>query len=170
MDCANHQELVSRFVDGELELRLQSELFGHLASCSACQELVDALVRLKAVIKRERVQYPQELDEAILGGILRSGPGAAAAAVESALPASGWRRRVTAPLHVAVPVVIVIILAGILLGRVIFPPEVPRPRPATTRTENAQALPANFVYGMPPVEILGTPATGTPPVSGRPQH
>ena len=170
MNCAKHQELVSRFVDGELELRLQSELFGHLASCPACQELLDGLVRLKAEIRRERVPYPQELDEAILGGILRSTPGTTAAAVESTLPGGGWGRRVTAPLRIAVPVVIVIILAGILIGRVIFPPEVPRPRPATTRTENDRTLPANFVYGMPPVEIYGTPAAQLPAGSVEPER
>jgi anti-sigma factor RsiW len=170
MNCANHQELLSRFVDGELELRLQSELFGHLASCSACQEWVDGLVRLKAEIRRERVPYPQELDEAVLGGILRSTPGRTTAAVEQALPGGGWGRRVTAPLRIAVPVVIVIILAGILLGRVIFPPEVPRPHPATTRTENARTLPANFVYGMPPVEIYGAPDAQSPAGSVEPKR
>lgn len=162
MNCAKSQELVSTLVDGELELRQQSELFGHLSGCTACQELLDGLVRLKGEIKRERIPFPRELDEAILGGILRSTPGIPAAAGAAAPRDGVWRRRVTAPLHVAVPVVIAIILAGILLGRALFPPEVPRPRPATTRAENALALQAKFVYGMPPVEVVGAPTVNPP--------
>jgi hypothetical protein len=157
MNCTKYQEQISQFIDGELELRMQVDLFRHLSVCAACQMRIDGSVRLKEAIRNERIPYPRELDDAILGQIVRSTPEPAMAPGVLRQRESGWSRRITAPLHLAVSIVIIIVLAGMLLGRALFPPEDSRRQPATTRADNAQTQPAIFVYGMPPVEIYGVP-------------
>jgi hypothetical protein len=157
MNCASYQEQISQFIDGELELRMQVDLFRHLSVCAACQMRIDGSVRLKEAIRNERIPYPPELDDAILGKILRSTPEPAMASGDPRRRENIWSRRITAPLHLAVSIVIIIVLAGILLGRALFPPEDSRRQPATTRADNTQTQPAIFVYGMAPVEIYGAP-------------
>jgi Putative zinc-finger len=170
MNCTKYQEQISQFVDGELETRLQVELFRHLADCVPCQTLIDDSVRLKEDIRNERIPYPQELDDAILGQILRSHPGSAAVQGNNRRPESGWSRRVAVPLHLAVSIVIIIVVTGILLGRVLFPSEDSRRQPATTRADSAQMHPANFVYGIPPVEIYGARSAQDPGNPDRPKR
>jgi hypothetical protein len=161
MECTKYREQINQFIDGELEMRPQVELFRHLADCAPCQTLIDGLVRLKEDIRNERIPYPPELDDAILGRILNDRTGYAKWAGEALRRGSVWSRQVSAPAHLAASLAIVIIAVGILLGRLLFPSNDPQPLSAALHPGFAQPQTVIFVYGMPPVEVLGTPVVKT---------
>ncbi len=165
MDCATYQERINEFIDGELEMRLQVELFQHIATCTSCQTLIDALVRMKEAVRNERVSYPQELDDAILGQILTSTPPAKRTVGN---PERFWNRHVAVPLHLAASFTIIILAAGLLFGRMLFPPAELREQSGAFRmgTDHPQAV--IMIYGMPPVEVLDTPTVRT--LKGTGQH
>ena len=168
MDCTKYQEQINQFIDGELEMRPRVELFRHLADCAACQALMDGLVRLKEAMRNERVPYPQELDDAILGHILSRTPMPMKPYGDVHHHEPHWNRPITVPVHLAASFAIIVIAAGILLGRMFLPPaELRQPSPAL-QVGNAQPQTVILVYGMPPVEVLGTPAVKT--LKGIDQH
>lgn len=161
MDCTKYRDQVNQFIDGELEMRPQVELFRHLAVCAACQTLIDGLIRIKENVRNERISYPQELDDAILSGILSASPGSTKLRRDISHHSGGWSRQVSAPLHLAASFVIMIIAAGILLGRILFPSADQRQQSAALPPGIAQPQTVIFVYGMPPMEIVGTPTLKT---------
>ena len=161
MNCTNSREQINHFIDGELELRPQAELFRHLAECADCQSLIDGLVRVKEGIRNERIPYPQELDDAILGRILTRTPGATDTVRGIRQRESLWGRRVAVPLHLAVSFAVLVIIAAFILGRLLFSAD-HRPENAITPAGIGQPQTVIFVYGMPPVEVVGAAALKPP--------
>jgi anti-sigma factor RsiW len=161
MECTNYREQINQFIDGELGMRQQADLFRHLAACTACQTLIDGLVRMKEDIRKEQIPYPQELDDAILGQLLRDNQKSRKLFRELKLRDRMWNRQVSAPLRFVASVAVIIIVAGILLGRVLFSSTDQRQvSPALEKGEDHPQT-VIMVYGMPPVEVFGTPAVRT---------
>jgi anti-sigma factor RsiW len=70
MDCVaaeddrpSAEETVNRYLDGELGLESQPELFTHLASCQACRETMDAVMTFRRVAREEYIAVPPSADE-----------------------------------------------------------------------------------------------------------
>jgi anti-sigma factor RsiW len=161
MDCTRYREQVNHFIDGELELRPQAELFRHLADCADCQSLIDGLVRIKEGVRNERIPYPQELDDALLGEILARVPGAADAVKTVRRQEGLWGRRVVVPLHFAVSFAVIVIILALMLGRSMFSPSGSPPVYTDATGGFARPQAVIFVYGMPPVEVLGSTVVKT---------
>jgi len=168
MDCAKYQEQINQFIDGELEMRPQVELFQHLAICAGCQSLIDAMMRMKEAVRNERIPFPSGLDDAILGQILSRTSAPLVMQREEKHRGRVWNRQVSIPVHLAASFAVIIIAAGLLLGRMFFPPAELRQQSAALQVGNAQPQTVILIYGMPPVEVLGTPTVKT--LKGIDQH
>lgn len=58
MTCVRYQEMMSRFVDHELEGAETAEVFAHVGTCSRCQEFFHGVLKLRVAIVQERdAQY-----------------------------------------------------------------------------------------------------------------
>ncbi len=66
------EESVHLFLDGELSLRLQPELFAHLAACEACREVMNAMMEFRRMSRQEVIHVPPLADEAVLTTLERS--------------------------------------------------------------------------------------------------
>ncbi len=64
-DCKRYREMVSLFIDTELEQGHEHILFKHLAGCEECQSYLDVMMKFKVVRQRDQVEYPSELDSSI---------------------------------------------------------------------------------------------------------
>ena len=64
-ECKHYREMVSLFVDTELEQVNEHALLKHLAGCSECQAYLDILMKFKVVKQKDHVEYPTELDSSI---------------------------------------------------------------------------------------------------------
>jgi predicted anti-sigma-YlaC factor YlaD len=168
MECAKHQEQINQFIDGELEMRPKVELFQHLAVCVGCQSLLDVMMRMKEAVRNEHIPFPSELDDAILGQILSH---TAALQMQQRVEMHRqriWNRRVSIPGHLAASFAIIIIAVGLLLGRMFLPPAELSQQSTVLHTGNGQPQTVILIYGMPPVEVLGTPTVKT--LKGIDQH
>jgi predicted anti-sigma-YlaC factor YlaD len=168
MDCTKYREQINQFIDGELEMRPQVELFQHLAVCAGCQSLIDALMRMKEAVRNERIPFPSELDDAILGQILGRTAVPHALHREERRRERIWNRQISIPIHLAASFAIIIIAAGLLLGGLFLPPVEFRQQPTALQVGTAQPQTVILIYGMPPVEVLGTPTVKT--LKGIDQH
>jgi len=168
MDCTKHQEEINQFIDGELEMRPQVELFQHLAVCVGCQSLIDAMMRMKEAVRNERIPFPSELDDAILGQILNRRAAQQTLQRVEMHHQRVWNRQVSIPVHLAASFAIIIIAVGLLLGRMFLPPAELSQQSTTLSKGIAQPQTVTLIYGMPPVEVLGTPTVKT--LEGYRQH
>jgi predicted anti-sigma-YlaC factor YlaD len=64
MNCEQYQEMISQFVDGELESIHESQLFQHLGTCDICRVFFRNLLSLKQeFVSTRSVQVPVSLDQ-----------------------------------------------------------------------------------------------------------
>jgi anti-sigma factor RsiW len=161
MECAKYQEQINQFIDGELEMRPQVEMFQHLAGCAGCQALIDAMMRMKEAVHNERIPFPSGLDDAILGQILSRAEVQQTPHGMERRRERLWNRQVSIPVHLAASFAIIIIAAGLLLGRMFLTPTEITQQSTALRTGGVQPQTVILIYGMPPVEVLGTPTVKT---------
>ncbi len=64
-ECRQYREMVSLFVDTELEQEHEHALLKHLAGCPECQSYLDILMKFKVVKQKDQIEYPSELDSSI---------------------------------------------------------------------------------------------------------
>jgi predicted anti-sigma-YlaC factor YlaD len=70
MNCEQVQELISQFIDGELDSVNESNLFGHLGSCEVCRTFLKNTISLRnALAAPTPVAVPADLDERVLNSI-----------------------------------------------------------------------------------------------------
>jgi hypothetical protein len=168
MDCTRYQEQINQFIDGELEMRPQVELFQHLAVCSGCQSLIDAMMRMKEAVRNEHIPFPSGLDDAILGQILSRTATPLSVHREEKHSERVWNKQVSIPVHLAASFAIIIIAAGLLLGRMFLPPAEIGQQSTALHAGTGQPQTVILIYGMPPVEVFGTPTVKT--LKGIDQH
>ena len=158
MDCTSRQEQTSLFIDGELSMSDQVDLFKHLAVCTECQLFLDSLLKWKEIQRRESVQFPAEIDEAVLSGIEQGD------AVRRDLPRrneripSFWGKRITLPVPMALAVGAALVIAVALL--ISFVARSPEPDQALRTIFAGKKMPSQpttiiFLYGLPEVQVVG---------------
>ena len=59
-DCTDIQELLSGFLDGELDEAQQSRVDSHLSECPACRDELEKMKLLVAVTSSIRIEDPPE--------------------------------------------------------------------------------------------------------------
>jgi anti-sigma factor RsiW len=156
MCCSDKQEQITSFLDGNLSTRDQIELFKHLAVCNDCQSFIDVMMRMRDIQKHERINYPIEIDEALLTriGRLRYTPDTevphARQITHHLIP-----RRITLPLPLAIGVAAAAIIIGFLLNGVFFRGPSTSAIPINYQSQSAQPTAVIFFYGMPPLEVTG---------------
>ncbi len=167
MSCITHWEKINHFIDGELELREQTELFRHLTHCPDCQSFIDAAVRMKEACRLDQAPYPASLDEAIMERILP-----VSSSVRTSAPVKPerriWNRHLVLPWPVAASFAAMTVVAGLLLGRLILPRSEPVQDFGGVRMSQTQPPTVILMYGMPPVDVVGTPVART--LEGPKQH
>jgi anti-sigma factor RsiW len=57
------EDTLNRYLDGELLLGQQPELFSHLAVCSSCRASMDAVMSFRRIAREEYIAVPQSADE-----------------------------------------------------------------------------------------------------------
>ncbi|MFT5514108.1 MAG: anti-sigma factor RsiW [Rhodothermales bacterium] len=57
------EETLNRFLDGELPLGQQPDLFSHLAVCSSCRASMEAVMSFRRIAREEYIAVPQSADE-----------------------------------------------------------------------------------------------------------
>ena len=161
MNCTTYQEEINHFIDGEMGTGQQVELFQHLAGCADCQSFIDAMVRMKEATRNEQITYPADLDDAVLGQVLSRTPSPVRIQGRMKRDANIWKRHITLPVPLAASLAVIIIGLGLLLGRLFVPPTEPQQHSATLQTNSAQPHTVILIYGIPPVEVIGTPGVQT---------
>lgn len=51
MNCELYEELMSAFIDGEVDAHESTELFAHLSACSGCQDCFRNLLHLREAVR-----------------------------------------------------------------------------------------------------------------------
>lgn len=65
--CKDAFPLLSEFMDRELDPRIMRQMKGHLGDCSACQDLLDSLEKVKKICQEEPDRpIPEETSQEIL--------------------------------------------------------------------------------------------------------
>ena len=157
MYCNDQQELITFFIDGELAIPEQIELFKHLAVCSDCQSFIDTMMRMREIEKREQIRCPSEVDEAILFRLSqRDRSDIFGDSVKKKTGIFKISRRITLPLPVAVGAAVAAIVIGFFLSGILYRGAEPATFPATLTQQQTQPAAVIFIYGMPPMEVIST--------------
>ena len=71
MNCKKIRDLLSEYIDGELEHRLSSEIEQHLSSCDGCRQIHKAILESSVNILRgsEKTKAPEDLWERVKAGL-----------------------------------------------------------------------------------------------------
>jgi hypothetical protein len=155
MNCNEYQEHASLFIDGELDMKEQIKLFGHLTQCGTCQSFVDASVRMKELQRAEQINYPIELDEAILSKLVSDKSVVRTSRHDVRERKYFWQKRITLPLSFAAATVIVAVIAGFLFGEIFIRKSETQTLPASWLQTQTQPTTVIMIYGIPPVEVFG---------------
>jgi len=157
MNCTTYQEEINHFIGGEMGMDRQVDLFQHLAGCADCQSFIDAMIRMKEATRNEQIAYPGGLDDAVLGQLLSRTPSPLQTQGPIKRGVNIWKRRIALPVPLAASLAVIIIGLGLLLGRPFVPPTQPRQLSTPLQTNSAQPHTVILIYGIPPVEVIGTP-------------
>ena len=104
-----YQELVSQYIDEELDNKNEEVLFRHLGECNQCRDFLRSSLALRTQILRTKEAVPETLR-------LDLAPEPEKEALERDLLVLAWQRKV--PLPVAASVALVLLLGGILFSSV----------------------------------------------------
>jgi len=157
MNCNEAREDVNLFVDGELYIQRQVELFRHIAVCAPCQSFMDATLRTKAIQRNEQISFPAELDEAVLSRIVSGKIPAQSAAVVQKRNFI-WQKRIALPAPYAAAAVLSALLVGYLISGLLGRTAERQILPSSLQTPQGQPATVIMIYGMTPVEVYGKPA------------
>ena len=72
MTLCPQQEAVHLFLDGELRLGAQTDLFAHLSRCGACRGIMNAMMEFRRMSRQEVIHVPSAVDEVVLAGLKQS--------------------------------------------------------------------------------------------------
>jgi predicted anti-sigma-YlaC factor YlaD len=66
MNCEQYEEYTSRFIDGELEIVSETELFKHLGTCEQCRNFLKEALNLRSELSNSRIlAVPKSLDQRV---------------------------------------------------------------------------------------------------------
>lgn len=58
------EETLNLYVDGELSIGLEADLFAHLSTCSACRMMFNGLMQFRRMVRQEAIQVAPAVDDA----------------------------------------------------------------------------------------------------------
>ncbi len=144
MDCTQRQEHISAMLDGELEASRHRELFAHLSGCADCRLFMETTLHAREVLKEELADLPAGIDEEVLARLA----GESAPATHRRPAGRVIHLRFAAAASIAALLLVAGILAGVFLRR--------ETAPAQPAARNLTPTTVIMIYGMPPVDIVGT--------------
>ncbi|MBO4832344.1 MAG: zf-HC2 domain-containing protein [Oscillospiraceae bacterium] len=68
-DCEKYFDLISAYIDGELTASEEAELQTHLASCSHCRAVYDALAGLSGELRSDLEEPPEDLAANVMSAV-----------------------------------------------------------------------------------------------------
>ncbi len=145
MTCLEHEEHISRYVDGELSEGESGSMFAHLTVCSHCRSFMRELLWLRAELMSEKEKTAfdlamQDAEAKHLAGVSWTTP----------VRRAGWSsRRVSLSLPITAVIAILLLLTSALLTRAIV--ETPPPKEV-------------ILISLPTVEVQGYRVEATPTV------
>ncbi len=117
-DCKQYREMVSLFIDTELEQGHEHALFKHLGGCEECQSYLDVLMKFKVVRQRDQAEYPTELDSSIFEELkIRKNVYAFGKIEPQPVRLPLWKRRIALSMPLVAAFMFVVLLG---LGSIIF--------------------------------------------------
>lgn len=155
--CKQYRELVSLFIDTELEQENEHALFKHLANCEECQSYLDVLMKFKVVRQRDQVEYPSELDSSIFEELkVRKNVYAFGKIDPQPIRLPIWKRRIAISMPLAATFMFVILIG---LGSIIYGIEGPTGPVRQSITAMFQGQPRikvrdQFIYPMPVQNVV----------------
>ena len=105
-----YQELVSQYIDEELEEGSESVLFQHLGECGQCRDFLRSSLALRTQILRTKESAPSTLRPDFAQERAKN------KTIERDLLVLAWKRKV--PLPVAASVAILLLLSGLMFSSV----------------------------------------------------
>lgn len=154
MTCDDHQEKVSQFLDSELPVDEERQLFRHLGECDSCRRFLATVVRMRHTLLCVRpVRVDERVDRA-LERRLRTG----GASMPERPPRRLWRGKVSVRLPVAAVLAALLIAASMFVGTMITPAHRP------TSAERVV-----YVRTLPTVDVVGHRPSESDNVKGRRQ-
>jgi len=122
MPCSSQAANVDLFLDGQLTVEAQIDLFKHLAGCHECRDFLEKTNRLRTAARQEEPRFPEHLDRAIFEEIHRRRQVYSARSAGRHL-LSGWRHPVAVPrFAVAALLILVLVLAALEINDRFNPP------------------------------------------------
>ena len=68
-DCEKYFDLISAYIDGELTASEEAELNTHLASCSHCRAVYDALAGISGELRSDLADPPEDLSAKVMSSV-----------------------------------------------------------------------------------------------------
>ncbi len=100
--CEKFQEMISAYIDGEVDDAATSNLFFHLGGCSECRSLLKEMLRLRSAL--------QEIEQPVQ---------------KQPQESSFWKKRFAVPYPVAAVIALAVMLSGFLFfGKISGPPKI----------------------------------------------
>jgi predicted anti-sigma-YlaC factor YlaD len=73
MNCEQYQENISQFIDGELDIESESNLFRHLGECNECRGFLKETMSLRSeLLNMQAATVPELLNRKIRAHIVAS--------------------------------------------------------------------------------------------------
>jgi hypothetical protein len=150
MTCNEVQPLISAFIDAQLRSEDAASVFSHIGSCNVCRGFLQGSIRMRAMIARiPSPPVPPELDALVLD-IPLAPHRIPRPHRRGSLPVSLWQQRLRVPLPaLAAGLTLFILTTALSLWLWLNP----------LREGKQEVV---YVFGMPQVEVYGTPAANTP--------
>lgn len=145
MTCDDHQEKVSQFLDNELPVDEERQLFRHLGGCDSCRGFLATVVQTRHMLLCARPVRSDERVDRALERRLRTG--------ETFMPEHParrlWGERISLRLPVAAVLAALLIAASMFVGTTITPAHQPI---SAERVVYVTTLPTVDVVGHRPSE------------------
>ena len=106
--------LLNEYLDGELDIAREPDLFGHLATCGGCRRQFEAMLAFRLAVRQEPLAVPPALDQRVLARLdqtRRLTIRRPNRRVDRAPLASAMRQRVPVGVALAVAVIAVFVAA-----------------------------------------------------------
>jgi anti-sigma factor RsiW len=118
MTHAEHEQLISLYIDKGFNDKESSELFAHLAECSECRTYLKISMRVRNQIAHEElVDVPRSLDRRVLASVAREN----AAPKRQTWYSPVWFTRISIPLPAAASIVFLLIVGSLLFSPLLLP-------------------------------------------------
>lgn len=154
MQCEERTQALNLFLDSTLESADQTELFSHLSMCEECRSYVSTMMKISRVGQRENISFPGEIDDTIMHRISMDESSSLnpKQSIRNVVP--HWKNTFQIPVPVAYALVAAAIVLSFFLGQMNTPVK-ENTQMLQTSGGSQQPTAVIYVYGLPPVEVIG---------------